>query len=335
VLILGAMPRASASPRFAARESSQSTATPANRIITDDVGRRVAVPAEVKRIVTLAPNLTEIVYALGLADKLAGDTDYCDNPPEAKAKPHVGDPQNPSLEAIVALHPDLVLATDSINWADTADALQRLGIAVYTTASDTQTVLSILDSVARMAEMMGAEPQGAELVARLRQRLDALHARLEDRPMVHVLFVVWEDPLITIGQNTFIADALRWAGAESVVLSKQNWPHLSIEEVVRLQPDYIVFASSHGESAATELADLRARSVWRDLDAVESGHVVNLNEEAIRPSPGLVDAIEQLAHDVHPEAFATKSEYRNSNNETRLAQDIATRPMWGCSQCAR
>ena len=292
-------------------------------------------PSEVNRIVTLAPNLTEIVYALGIGNKLAGDTDYCDNPPEAKSKPHVGNPQNPSIEAIVALHPDLVLAADSINRVDTADALQRLGIAVYTAGGDTQTVLHVLDSIARMAELTGAEPQGAELVAQMRRRLDALHARLEDRPLAHVLFVVWEDPLITIGQNTFIADALRWAGAESVVISKQNWPQLSIEEVVRLQPDYIVFAGSHGESAAAELADLRARPVWRDLDAVVTGHVVNLNEESIRPSPGLVDAIEQLARDVHPEVFGEKSENRNTKIETRLAQDIAAKPTRECSQCAR
>ena len=128
--------------------------------------------------------------------------------------------------------------------------------------------------------------------------------------MVHVLFVVWMDPLTTIGQNMFIADALRWAGAESVVLSRQNWPQISLEEVVRLQPEYIVFAGTHGESQATELADLRGRPVWRDLDAVRVGHVVNLNEEAIRPSPGLVDAIEQLARDVHPEAFTARSDHR-------------------------
>ena len=292
-------------------------------------------PAQVNRIVTLAPNLTEIVYALGIGNKLAGDTDYCDNPPEAKSKPHVGNPQNPSIEAIVALHPDLVLAADSINRVDTADALARLGIAVYTAAGDTQTVLQVLDSIARMAELMGAEPQGAELVGRMRQRLDALRAKLEDRPMAHVLFVVWEDPLLTIGQNTFIADALRWAGAESVVISRQNWPQLSIEEVVRLQPEYIVFAGSHGESAATELADLRARPVWRDLDAVEIGHVVNLSEESMRPSPGLVDTIEQLARDVHPEVFGERSETRNSKSETQLAQDIAAEPTPGCSQCAR
>jgi iron complex transport system substrate-binding protein len=125
-----------------------------------------------------------------------------------------------------------------------------------------------------------------------------------------VLFVVWLEPLQSIGQNTFIADALRWAGAESVITTHQPWPHLSIEEVVRLQPEYIVFADDHN-GAAAEIADLRARPVWRDLDAVERGRVVNVNREIVRPSPGLVDVIEQLAHDVHSEAFAA-SERRDS-----------------------
>jgi len=328
VLALGATPSAWAAPRFGPQANSGGAAAPTGRVVTDDVGRQVAMPAQVNRIVTLAPNLTEIVYALGLADKLAGDTDICNTPPEARSKPHVGNPQNPSLEAIVALHPDLVLATDSINVIDTADSLQRLGIAVYTMAGDTRPVLAILDSMARLAELLGAEPQGTDLVGGLRHRLDALHARLEDRPMAHVLFVVWEEPLQTIGQNTFIEDALRWAGAESIVQSKQNWPRISIEEVVRLQPEYIVFAGGHGASAASELADLRSRPVWRDLDAVELGHVVNLSEESIRPSPGLVDAIEQLAREVHPEAFAEKT-------ETRLARDRAGKLMARCDRCAR
>ena len=101
--------------------------------------------------------------------------------------------------------------------------------------------------------------------------------------------------------------------------SKQNWPHLSMEEVVRLQPDYIVLTPNHngpnGEStgAQTELADLRARPVWKDLLAVELGHVVVAGDDALRPSPGLVDAIEQLAHELHPEVFSAQSEMRNSN----------------------
>jgi iron complex transport system substrate-binding protein len=314
-LIATMAPDASAAAQFPPQNAAQSDT---NRIVTDDLGRKVKMPAEVKRIISLAPNLTETVYALGLEDRLAGDTDLCDTPAEAKSKPHVGNPQSPSLEAIVALHPDLVLATTSINRLGTADALERMGIPVYTTDDDTHTVLAMLDSIGRMAELMGAQQQGMELVAKLRARLDALHARLNDSPPVHVLFVVWTDPLMTIGQNTFIADALRWAGAESVVLSKQNWPRLSVEEVVRLQPDYIVFTSDHGSAGPAELADLRSRPVWRNLDAVEMGHVVDMDEEALRPSPGLIAAIEQLARDVHPQAFAATSETRHKQEEILL-----------------
>lgn len=276
------------------------------RVVTDEAGRRVTIPAEVKRIVTLSPDLTETIYALGLEERLAGDTDFCDTPPAAKSKPHVGGAYHPSLEAIVALHPDLVLASTSINWRSTADTLARLGIPVY--ASDPHTVRGMLESVERIAELAGAAAQGVALVERLQTRLDALHVQLEPLPMVHVLFVVWEDPLISIGQNTFIADALRWAGAESVILSNQNWPRVSLEEIVRLQPEYIVMTSNHSGSAAGELSELRERPAWKQLAAVERGRVVVVDEEMSRPSPGLVGAIEKLARELHPEAFSEKSE---------------------------
>src|ERR1700684_2213992 len=278
----------------------------AMKFVTDETGRRVAIPFSVRHVVTLAPNLTETIYALGLEDRLAGDTSFCNTPPAAKLKPHVGSPQTPSLEAIVALHPDLVLATTSINRPETVDALARLGIAVYT--SDPHTVRGMLDSVAGMADLMGASEQGAALVAQLQERLDAVHARIAELPLVHVLFVVWEDPLITIGQNNFIADVVRGAGAESAIVAQQNWPQVSIEEVVRLQPEYIVLTSDHSESDAasqpSELENLRARPAWKALKAVELGHVVVASDEIDRPSPGLIGAIEQLARRLHPEAFA-------------------------------
>ena len=243
-----------------------------------------------------------------MTGKLAGDTTYCDIPPAAKDKPHVGGPQNPSLEAIVAMHPDLVLASTSINRPVTADALLKLGIPVYTT-SDEHTVTGMLNSTAEIADLMGVKEQGAKLVADLQKRLDALHAALQDRPMVHVLFVVWEDPLLSIGQNTFIADALRWAGAESVITAEQNWPQVSMEEVVRLQPDYIVLTADHMKAEdATRGSDLRTRPMWRDLQAVRLGRVVVASDEMDRPSPGLIGAIEQLAHDFHPEVFGAKLE---------------------------
>ncbi len=290
----GAAQNAGAKSNAAAKSSGAT-------IVIDETGRRVAVPADVKRVVTLAPDLTETVYALGLEDKLAGDTDYCDTPPAAKLKPHVGGPQIPNLEAIVALHPDLVLATTSINRSETVDALAKIGVAVYT--ANPHTVRGMLASTKRIAELMGAAEHGAALVGRAQARLDAIAARLADTQPTHVLFVVWENPLITIGQNTFIADALRWAGAESVILAKQNWPQITFEEVVRLEPDYIVFSSNHTGFGAKELASLRTKAGWKALRAVEMGHLAVVSEEVDRPSPGLVDAIEQLARALHPDKF--------------------------------
>ena len=282
---------------------------PGGRVVTDEVGRRVRIPTEVRRIVSLAPSVTEIIYALQLDDRLVGDTNYCDVPAAAKTKPHVGAPLSPSIEAIVALHPDLVFATTSINRRETVDALAGLHIAVY--ATDPHTIRAMIDSFGRMADLVGAPEKGAALVAKLDATLDSLHARLADLPPVHVLFVVWFDPLITIGQNTFIADALRWAGAESVVLSPQNWPQLNFEEAVRLQPDYIVVAESHTGEGSHSIENLRSRAVWRDLRAVQLGHIAVISEEIDRPAPGLIDAIQQLARELHPSVFALNARHKS------------------------
>jgi len=273
----------------------------ATKLVTDDSGSSVAIPVAVQRIVTLAPNLTETVYALGIEDKLAADTTYCDTPLAAKAKPHVGGPANPSLEAIVATHPDLVLAT-TMTSRETIDALRKLGLAVY--FADPHTVRGMLDTTQKIADITGAPEKGAELVASLQARLDALRARLDERPLQHVLFVVWEDPLISIGQNTFIADALRWAGGESVIVASQDWPQVSMEEVLRIEPEYIILTPDHAETDNShEIDELRARPVWRELKAVKLGRIALADEEFIRPSPGLVGSIESLARQLHPEVF--------------------------------
>jgi ABC-type Fe3+-hydroxamate transport system substrate-binding protein len=301
-------------PAVRLQDAGKAADKPETKIVTDETGRRVAVPVNVRRVVSLAPNLTETVYALGLEDKLAGDTTYCDTPAAAKDKPHVGAPMNPSLEAIVALHPDLVLAT-AINRWETVDALTRLGIAVYST--DPRTVRDMLESVTLLGDLMGAHERGAALVAKLQMTLDDLQMRLRERPLAHVLFVVWEDPLITIGQNTFIADALRYAGAESVIISKQDWPQISMEEVLRLEPEYIVLTSNHSESDDSEqVRELRTRPVWNQIEAVKLGRIVVAGEEVTRPSPGLIATIVELAHGLHPEVFGAAEKSSRPGKET-------------------
>lgn len=316
----------------AAAQASQSQApavqTPAPKStaqFTDELGRKVTVATDVRRIVSLAPNLTETVYALGLEERLAGDTDYCDYPKEATAKPHVGGPMNPSVEAIVALRPDLVLATTSINRVETVAALERVGIAVY--VSDPHTIEGLLAGIRKIAAITGAGGSGKLLVDDLQARLNSLQASLRGRTPRRVLFIVWSSPLISVGQGTFIADALKFAGAESVVKSTKNWPEMSMEEVVRLRPEYLIFARGHDDPDAGNLDELRKRPVYRDLKPVREGHVVSISDSIDRPAPRLIDAIEELAHELHGDAFAT-----SWNDSAAQPQNFAT--SMGAGSCA-
>ena len=271
------------------------------REVTDEVGRTVRIPQTVRRIVSLAPSLTETIYALGLQNLLVGDTDYCDYPPDAMKKHKVGGAINPNMEEVAALRPDLVLVTKSLNRLETVNALEELGIPTY--ATDPHTVEEIVTSSRRLADVLGAREAGAALATDLDRRLAALKERLEGVPVKRVLFVVWTAPLISVGQKTFIADALRHAGAESIVESQQDWPHVSMEEAVHLQPEYLVFAANHSQEAAKDLDVLAERPGWNSLEAVKERKLAVISDAVNRPAPRIVSAIEDLARQLHPEAF--------------------------------
>ncbi len=274
----------------------------------------IRVPQSIHRIVSLAPNLTETIYALGLQDRLVGDTDYCDFPPEAQHKTKVGGAVNPSLEAIAALHPDLVLVTKNLNRLETVQALADLGIPSY--ATDPHTVDAIIASIARLADLLGAPETGATLSTDLERQLADIHERLASVPPRRVLFIVWTEPLISIGKDTFIADALRHAGAISVIDSSRDWPQVNLEEVVRLQPEFLIFVESHFGAAphsAEALADLPG---WRLLNAVRNRRYATISDAINRPAPRLVSAVEDLARQLHPEAFTEKPQSKDQANPT-------------------
>src|SRR5579872_4617030 len=169
------------------------TTGPASREVTDETGRSVRIPQPVRRIVSLAPSVTETLFALGLGDRVVGDTDFCDYPAEAKQKTRIGGPINPNIEAIAALHPDLVVATRSINRLASVHSLEQLGIAVY--ATDPRTVGQVLTSTQRLGELLDAGNAGRSLATDLGRRLSDLDQRLAGLPPKNVLMVVWLDPL--------------------------------------------------------------------------------------------------------------------------------------------
>jgi len=221
-------------------------------------------------------------------------------------KHKVGGAINPSLEEIAALNPDLVLVIKSLNRPETVNQLDRLGIAAY--AADPHTIDEIRSSVRRLAEVLGNPAAGQTLDASLLQQETALRKKLQNVAAKRVLFIVWTDPLISIGKHTFIADALEHAGAISVVESSQDWPQMSLEEMVRLQPEFLVFASGHSEAVSRDMEALAKRPGWNELEAVKHRKFAVISDAVNRPAPRLFSAVEDLARQLHPEAFTEKDE---------------------------
>ena len=284
---------------------SQASAAPASRDFTDEVGRTVRIPQPVRRIVSLAPSLTETVYALGLEDKLVGDTDYCDYPADATKKHKVGGAINPNMEEVAALKPDVVLVVKSLNRLETVRALEQIGIPVYST--DPHTVKDVVASMKKLSGVLGSQEAGDAVNEKLENRLAAVHTKLNGVAAKRVMFVVWTEPLISVGRKTFIADVLEQAGGMSVVESKQDWPQFSLEEAVRLQPEYLVFASSHSETVQNDMEALALKPGWSAMDAVKKRKIAIVSDAINRPGPRIVEAVEELARQLHPEVFSEKN----------------------------
>lgn len=274
------------------------TAAQERRPVVDETGRRLAVPARVERIVTLAPNLTEIVFALGLEEKLVGVTSHCDFPAAARTKPQVGDVVNPSLEKILDLKPDLVLATTAGNRRETVEALERLGVPLY--GVEARSVEGIFVSIRDIAELAGTPQAGVELAEHLEARLAAVEEGTARATRPRVLFAIWVEPLVTIGKDTFLNDVLARAGAQSVTADLgESWPRLSVEEVIRRDPDYLILPRTHSLQVSFER--LVQEDPWRQLRAVRENRIVWLDDAVLRPGPRIVGAIEELARALRPE----------------------------------
>jgi len=275
----------------------------ASRQLTDELGRRVTVPDQPHRIISLAPSLTETVYALGLGDVVVGVTDYTDYPPEARAKPSVGGLIDPNLEKIVSLRPDLVLATREINRRETVEQLVRFGIPVFVV--DPQGLRGILVSIKNIGQATHRAAEGSVLASRLEKKWKTVADRIKGLPRPTVFVPIWYDPVITAGKTAFITQVISAAGGESVTADiPQAWPQISMEEVLRRSPDFLLLI--HGRQGGITIAELKVREGWSRLDAVRQNHVIYIDERLEHSSPVVFDALEELAQKLHPEAFRSR-----------------------------
>lgn len=275
----------------------------APRTFVDDAGRKLFLATAPRRIVSLAPSVTELLFALQAGDRVVGVTSFCDFPPEAAGKPTVGQ-SGANLERIVALQPDLVIAPHGFLDADLLAELERLKLPVFLLQA--RSLDDVLAHLGILGRMLDRQQAADAVVAALRTRIQAVKAGTEGRPRPRVLYVLNMDPLITVGPRTFLHHLIELAGGESIAAdSPTDYPRFSMESVLARDPEVVLFPSGATEGIAP--ADRAQWEQWPMLSAVRTRRLVQVPSVLLdRPGPRLADGLELLARALHPGAFPEK-----------------------------
>jgi iron complex transport system substrate-binding protein len=269
------------------------------RQIRDEANREVRVYGKIERVISLAPNLTEIIYAIGAGDRLVGNTTYCDYPEQAKSVQKVGDTLQPNIERILALRPNLIFISTSSQLEAFARQLSDHGIPVY--VSDPHDLEGVIHSIENIAKLLNREQQAGELVSKLRERMTTVEAAVKNRKPVTVFYQLSAEPLYTAGRQAFVTDLIKRAGGQSVTADvAEAWPRYSEESAVAAKPEAIILPT--GGSMGGANADVAEG--LRKSPAVLEGRVIKIDGDLlVRPGPRAIDGLEQLAHALHPEDF--------------------------------
>ena len=267
--------------------------------VQDDLSRQVCVPAFPKRVISLAPSLTEMVFDLGAGHRLVGRTARCNLPPEALKIPEIGAYMSPDLERIMALRPDLVLSPETGIRMELVDRLTEIGIPAL--VDNSNTLDDIVHSIHRLGTILGSESDAKTVIRKFQQRRQAVRQRVEHVSKPLILFAVGIRPLVLAGGKSFIGSLIREAGGVNVA-EEAAVPHpkFSMEEVAKRDPEIIIVLNKEcrGDECFNE---------WRrhkDLSAVRTNQIYELDADLVaRPSPRIIDALEQLAAIFHPKIF--------------------------------
>jgi iron complex transport system substrate-binding protein len=253
-----------------------------------------------QRIVSLAPSVTETLFALGFGNRLVGVTTYCDYPAEARKLPKIGGFMSPSLEVIVAKRPDLVIGVSSATDPAKAKEMERLGLRV--TLISLASVGEILNSIKSMARLLGKPEAGVKLAQKITHQFDGVKRRVAGAPRRATLLAVGLRPLVAVGGKNYIDELITLAGGENIAgNAAQPWLNLPDEYVLAKAPQVIIEAgmgSERGESAK-HWSDLKS------IPAVKERRVYAYpSDKILRPGPRIGEGLEEIARLVHPECFA-------------------------------
>lgn len=270
-----------------------------NRQIVDEAGNSISVPARIERVVSLAPNLTEIVFAIGAGDRLVGNTTYCDFPAEARRVEKVGDTRNPNIERILALRPQVVLISTASQLEAFTSQLAQHQIAIYVT--DPRDLEGVFRSIKGIGDLLDKSPQTDQLLQSLRARTTAVSSAVSRARPIKVFYQLSAEPLYTAGRDAFVTDIIHRAGGASVTADVPGaWPRYTAESALAAEPEAIILPTggSMGAVNAT-IAPALEKS-----PAARNGKILKINDDFLtRPGPRAVNGLEEMARALHPEAF--------------------------------
>jgi iron complex transport system substrate-binding protein len=267
--------------------------TRSTHTVTDDLGRQVELPQHVARAISLAPSITESIFAAGAGDRLVGVTTYCNYPAETASIEKVGDTLNPNIERIIALKPDIVFISTASQLEAFTETLAEQKVAVY--VSSASSLDSVIEGIRKLGEIFETDGPARKTADDMERRTVAMGDYLDDRPPSRVFVQISKEPLFTIGKSAFLTEAVQFAGGESVTKNVESaYPKLSKETALALNPDVIILSDSEDNQ--------EPNVVFKNSPAVKNGRVYKINADIIsRPGPRLVDAIEQIAGFLHGE----------------------------------
>jgi iron complex transport system substrate-binding protein len=290
---------------FVSCASEPETTMPGPTTIIDQLGRTITLQTtNPQRIVSLAPANTEILYALGLGDRIVGVTEYSDYPPEAALKPNVGRYDTPNIEQILATNPDLILA-DSIHKAEIIPQLESHGLTVVTIAP--ATFEEIFDSIRMVGEITGTEEKADELLSDMQARVKAITDKTDALPeseIVSVFYLVWHDPLMTSGGDTLINEMIEMSGGRNIFEDVSGAAMVELEELIARNPQVIIAGVGMGLDVEITMQVFETETRLKELDAIKNGRVYGIHIDISgRTGPRIVEGLEAFARSIHPELF--------------------------------
>lgn len=261
-----------------------------SKYVYDELGRKVFIKNfPPKRIVSLAPSITELVFALKQGSKLVGVTVYCNKPKDALKIPKVGGFADPNIEVIVALKPDIVLAINEGNPFNLIENLKKFSIPVY--GVKTKRLADILNNVLDVGELLNAEYEAKKLHQRLTRFIYDRRIKQVKDPK-KIFFLLWDDPLTTIGKDSYINEIIELSGAKSVTsIYSKEWLQINIEELLKLKFDALIYAKHSGNDDNK----IKKSSLLKKISKFSSDNVYGVDEEILRPSVNFPIAVEQLS----------------------------------------